>query len=787
MPDPASGASARLHPAGGASASPTPFPAPLALTAKIYGRGIKRTADGIIYTEDNKIIAVHYAFYKPNGKKQRTVDQAETGLKVARKTLYQWRKQLPLAAGDVQTLPAGAVMTKTVAAIPARTDESNLEVFRTPAYTAPSTTSIRPDGLGPGAEVVDTTAAIHPGFVSPDLVEQLRKIDHAIGLTEAEKDHLAVRIDKDVGKAAEPFVSERVKIAVQTKLNSLDPGILGVLNQLRAGENIPSSPSSSEEALVTEQKLVTFLNCYVLRKNPWLGHEGIDTNIKATTNLWQCQKLVGKNQHPSPREGLLRCARLEFLWQHAIMGRAGDMRGAKLRHFYISDLPRSEPQKCVVVVQSIFEGKTNKDGRPERGVVARAKDVESCPVGALALAFFERFHVQGDRAPDLTSRREWYDDCLLVDPDIPASRTKGLTAEKQCGLLKHAFSDLKIVPTNLSSALFPWADAYWPTLVGRAAAHEDKTAGMFLDLVDHLRVVLLQDAAFLQPLYPTLALWSHAPFNSLEFASWAQLLRTKAESTPDPFTATIQIIAPTISSALASLRVDVAALGTEMRHGMEDTREALGKVVGKLEDLISSRGNRDVELAALESSCSAVLTRVQTMRIGIGTTRSSSSSSSSSSSGSPNPTSSSTRLLLGSESITATATVAAPSSGVITTGKQRILVWPPTVVALWELWVKGEDGQQPLKDLDAQRDPFCTKDNSARTLMKRIRKIVNAVVELSGGDHARAGKVAAVMDEMRNRGDNQKELGLRSLSDILTKLTTNSDWMTGTRTKLGLV
>ncbi|KAE8186931.1 hypothetical protein CF328_g7074 [Tilletia controversa] len=661
MPDPASGASARLHPAGGASASPTPFPAPLALTAKIYGRGIKRTADGIIYTEDNKIIAVHYAFYKPNGKKQRTVDQAETGLKVARKTLYQWRKQLPLAAGDVQTLPAGAVMTKTVAAIPARTDESNLEVFRTPAYTAPSTTSIRPDGLGPGAEVVDTTAAIHPGFVSPDLVEQLRKIDHAIGLTEAEKDHLAVRIDKDVGKAAEPFVSERVKIAVQTKLNSLDPGTVALWRPpqqrllLRAGENIPSSPSSSEEALVTEQKLVTFLNCYVLRKNPWLGHEGIDTNIKATTNLWQCQKLVGKNQHPSPREGLLVRAYLD--------------------------------------------------------AIAR-------------------------------------------------------------------------MPTNLSSALFPWADAYWPTLVGRAAAHEDKTAGMFLDLVDHLRVVLLQDAAFLQPLYPTLALWSHAPFNSLEFASWAQLLRTKAESTPDPFTATIQIIAPTISSALASLRVDVAALGTEMRHGMEDTREALGKVVGKLEDLISSRGNRDVELAALESSCSAVLTRVQTMRIGIGTTRSSSSSSSS---GSPNPTSSSTRLLLGSESITATATVAAPSSGVITTGKQRILVWPPTVVALWELWVKGEDGQQPLKDLDAQRDPFCTKDNSARTLMKRIRKIVNAVVELSGGDHARAGKVAAVMDEMRNRGDNQKELGLRSLSDILTKLTTNSDWMTGTRTKLGLV
>ncbi|CAD6889846.1 unnamed protein product [Tilletia caries] len=322
MPDPASGASARLHPAGGASASPTPFPAPLALTAKIYGRGIKRTADGIIYTEDNKIIAVHYAFYKPNGKKQRTVDQAETGLKVARKTLYQWRKQLPLAAGDVQTLPAGAVMTKTVAAIPARTDESNLEVFRTPAYTAPSTTSIRPDGLGPGAEVVDTTAAIHPGFVSPDLVEQLRKIDHAIGLTEAEKDHLAVRIDKDVGKAAEPFVSERVKIAVQTKLNSLDPGILGVLNQLRAGENIPSSPSSSEEALVTEQKLVTFLNCYVLRKNPWLGHEGIDTNIKATTNLWQCQKLVGKNQHPSPREGLLVRAYLDAIARSRVSLRA---------------------------------------------------------------------------------------------------------------------------------------------------------------------------------------------------------------------------------------------------------------------------------------------------------------------------------------------------------------------------------------------------------------------------------------------------------------------------------
>ncbi|CAD6919640.1 unnamed protein product [Tilletia controversa] len=72
---------------------------PATLTAKAYGRGIKRTADGVIYTDANKMIAVHYAFYKPGGKKRRTVEEAEKNLKVARKTLYQWKKQFPLAAG----------------------------------------------------------------------------------------------------------------------------------------------------------------------------------------------------------------------------------------------------------------------------------------------------------------------------------------------------------------------------------------------------------------------------------------------------------------------------------------------------------------------------------------------------------------------------------------------------------------------------------------------------------------------------------------------------------------
>ncbi|KAE8237953.1 hypothetical protein A4X06_0g9048, partial [Tilletia controversa] len=711
-----------------------------------------RTADGVIYTDANKMIAVHYAFYKPGGKKRRTVEEAEKNLKVARKTLYQWKKQFPLAAGQSQALPAGAVLTKAIGTIRERADADNLALFRTPGYAAPSTVSIRPDGLGPGAEAVSNATAIHPGFISPDLVEQLRKIDEKIGLTEAEKDTLAVRVDDDVSKAAEPFVSESVRLAVQTKLTSLEPGTVAlwtppqqrflafwkVLNRLNSSED---ATVADEEPLVTEQKLVTFLNCYVLRKNPWLGHEGVDTNIKAITNLWQCQKLAGKNHHPSPREGLLvrayldaiarsrvalrelkydddyaltlrngygedefhsvskwflsqavkqrpnaYRARLEFLWQHAIMGRAGDMRNAKLRHFYISELPQSEPQRCVAVVQSIFEGKTNKNGRPERGVVARAKEVVRCPVSALAFYLFERYHVREESPPDFSSRSEWYDDRLLIDPSIPATRTTGLTAEKQCVLLRQAFDDVGIIssnfthamrhggarfaaaagcsdhtikqhgrwatdvcterymtdaslppvrvlagfhkdggdywlprtllepPSNLASLLFPWADTWRPSLAGRAPAHEDKTAGLFLDLIVHLRTVLLQDAAFLQPLYPTLAVWSSVPFSSAEFASWSASLRQKTASTPDPFELSLHTITPTISNALASMRVDITALGGEVRREAQETRAALGEMMGKLGQLMSQHSGAEVELEELESSCTVVLSRVQALR-----------------------------------------------------------------------------------------------------------------------------------------------------------------------------
>ncbi|KAE8227189.1 hypothetical protein CF319_g329 [Tilletia indica] len=926
MPPPASltantanasfGASTGPQGSTGSTAVSLPPPIPATLTAKAYGRGIKRTADGVIYTDTNKIIAVHYAFYKPDGKKRRTVEEAEKSLKVARKTLYQWKKQFPLAAGESQTLPAGAVLTKTIETIRSRADADNLSLFRTPGYAAPTTTSIRPDGLGPGAELVSSTTAIHPGFVSPELVEQLRKIDEKIGLTEAEKDTLAVRVDDDVSKAAEPFVSESVRLAVQSKLTSLEPGTVAlwtppqqrflvfwkILN--RIGSN--DTTITDEEPLVTEQKLVTFLNCYVLRKNPWLGHEGVDTNIKAITNLWQCQKLAGKNHHPSPREGLLvrayldaiakgrvalrelkydddyaltlrngygedeyhsvskwflaqavkqrsnaHRARLEFLWQHAIMGRAGDMRNAKLRHFYTSELPQSEPQKCIAVVQSIFEGKTNKDGRPERGVVARAKDVVQCPVSALAFYLFERYHVRGESPPDFSSRSEWYDDRLLIDPSIPATKTTGLTAEKQCALLRQAFADVGIIssnfthamrhggarfaaaagcsdhaikqhgrwatdvcterymtdaslppvralagfhrdggdywlprtllepPDNLSSIIFPWADTWRPSLAGRAPAHEDKTAGLFLDLIVHLRTVLLQDAVFLQQLYPTLSLWSSAPFCSAEFSSWSILLRNKTASTPDPFELSLHTLTPTISNALASMRVDISALGSEVRRDAQDTRAVLEEMMGKLDQLMSRRSGSDVELAELENSCTTVLSRIQALR---GTEAQPASSTfpprrlPALLPSAPLPT---PPML--TPAVATSSTVAAPD---VLQAAPRSLSWPETVEALWVEWAEGVDGKEPLKVLADRQDDICTKGNSARTMMKRIRKIIQGLIEVSGGDHSKARRAARILDTMRKRGEHKKDIGLRSLAEILTTPTTRAAWITAAKSQM---
>jgi len=51
-------------------------------------------------------------------------------------------------------------------------------------------------------------------------------------------------------------------------------------------------------------------------------------------------------------------------------------------------------QFALGIVLTMFQGKTNTDGKKQFGVVVRNKDVEVCPIGSLAFYLFELFMVR---------------------------------------------------------------------------------------------------------------------------------------------------------------------------------------------------------------------------------------------------------------------------------------------------------------------------------------------------------------------------------------------------------
>ena len=77
-------------------------------------------------------------------------------------------------------------------------------------------------------------------------------------------------------------------------------------------------------------------------------------------------------------------------------------------------------------------------------------------------------------------------------------------------------------PQQLQKQLWPWIEEWEPRFAARACREgwaeggldkDDLAADGFIKLLQHLRKVLLQDLAVLQPRYPSLPFFAHAPFH----------------------------------------------------------------------------------------------------------------------------------------------------------------------------------------------------------------------------------------------------------------------------------
>ena len=87
--------------------------------------------------------------------------------------------------------------------------------------------------------------------------------------------------------------------------------------------------------------------------------------------------------------------RFSLCWSHFMMCRGEIMRLARLQdlHFHAFEFADLAGQFALGIVLTMFQGKTNADGKKQYGVVVRNKNVEICPVGALAFYLFELFMV----------------------------------------------------------------------------------------------------------------------------------------------------------------------------------------------------------------------------------------------------------------------------------------------------------------------------------------------------------------------------------------------------------
>jgi hypothetical protein len=118
-------------------------------------------------------------------------------------------------------------------------------------------------------------------------------------------------------------------------------------------------------------------------------------------------------------------------------------------------------------------------------------------------------------------------------------------------------------PYALQKQLWPWVEEWEPRFEARAwrcnwaqggLDEDDLATDGFLKLVRHLRAVLLQDLTVLQPRYPGLPFYAHAPFYGPEWDEYALLVQADVQEASEPASLLLQRALPELTGVLQSSR-----------------------------------------------------------------------------------------------------------------------------------------------------------------------------------------------------------------------------------------
>jgi hypothetical protein len=273
---------------------------------------------------------------------------------------------------------------------------------------------------------------------------------------------------------------------------------------------------------VTERKLLFFLSNEVVsrplrRKSrkmaPGVPLEETQLNwrsvrgyLTAITDLWQQQRALGMNNHPSPRESMARSyirslqrsdaernrgtftdkgqdtlldgysegelrviadklwgqsgetpARAEYLLRtmtdlflsHYMLARGDHRRAAEISDLFTFEFPGEGPTRCMPLIFTTRGGKTNQHGRLETAGALRSREPEICLLGAVAFYFLFRWDLSPEPFPDFGSPQRWYNTRLLK---AGTDATAGLSYSSQWLWVCRAFEFAGIVSEKKTHA-----------------------------------------------------------------------------------------------------------------------------------------------------------------------------------------------------------------------------------------------------------------------------------------------------------------------------------------------
>ena len=147
-------------------------------------------------------------------------------------------------------------------------------------------------------------------------------------------------------------------------------------------------------------------------------------------------------------------------------------------------------------------------------------------------------------------------------------------------------------PHALQKQLWPWIEEWEPRFEARARRccwaedgldEDDLAADGFLKLMRRLRTVLLQDLAVLQPHYPSLPFFAHAPFYGPAWDEFALAIRSDAGVGAEPPSLLLQRALPELSGVLESSRDALLQSSRQLASRLEGRLQGIqGKQVASI-------------------------------------------------------------------------------------------------------------------------------------------------------------------------------------------------------------